>query len=171
MSPAWRLFEAVRIARRGESQILQPDDFLKQTLELFETRLDPRGSSRAAVCPPTPRAVLEQGPQAAAFEAPGEFPERSAAHGVPPRFAARQTTTMVGVCTAHAEAGKGQFCNRYRRGPIVRLPIQATSGSGTFTVPSAFWWFSRIAMIARLIATAVPLRVWTNCVPFSPGLR
>jgi hypothetical protein len=59
----------------------------------------------------------------------------------------------------------------YRRGSIVRLPIQATSGSGTVTVPSAFWWFSRIAIIARLIATAVPLRVWTNCVPFSPGLR
>jgi hypothetical protein len=68
-------------------------------------------------------------------------------------------------------AGKDQFFSRYRRGSIVRLPIQATSGSGTFTVPSAFWWFSRIAMIARLIATAVPLRVWTNCVPFSPGLR
>jgi hypothetical protein len=54
---------------------------------------------------------------------------------------------------------------------MTSLPIQGTSGVGTVTVPSAFWWFSRIAMIARLIATAVPLSVCTNCVPFSPGRR
>jgi hypothetical protein len=55
--------------------------------------------------------------------------------------------------------------------PMTVFPIQGMSGSGTRTVPSACWWFSRIAIMARLIATAVPLRVWAKDVPFSPGLR
>ncbi len=36
-------------------------------------------------------------------------------------------------------------------------------------LPSDCWWFSSRAIMARVIATAVPLSVWTNCVPFLSG--
>ena len=46
-------------------------------------------------------------------------------------------------------------------GPILSLPTHGRSTSGTTTLPSACWQFSRIATSARVHATAVPLSVWT----------
>ena len=48
--------------------------------------------------------------------------------------------------------------SRYR-GWIVSLPMNGRSTSGTVMEPSACWWFSRMAIMARLIAMAVPLSV------------
>ena len=44
------------------------------------------------------------------------------------------------TCAAAAAGDRPKSNPDYRRnGVIVRLPIQATSGSGTVTVPSAVW--------------------------------
>ena len=51
---------------------------------------------------------------------------------------------------------------------MTSLPTQARSAAGTEMDPSACWLFSRTAIRARLIARAVPFRVWTKRVPFSP---
>ncbi len=59
----------------------------------------------------------------------------------------------------------------YLSGTMRSFPISERSAGGTAIEPSACWWFSRMAIIARLIAIAVPLSVWTNCVPFSPLTR
>ena len=47
------------------------------------------------------------------------------------------------------------------------VPTYGTSASGTRTLPSGCWWFSRIATSQRVVAS-VPLRVAAVCgLPFS----
>ena len=50
--------------------------------------------------------------------------------------------------------------------PIFLIPIHFLGTSGMTMLPSGCCWFSRRAITARVIATAVPLSVWTKCVPF-----
>ena len=57
--------------------------------------------------------------------------------------------------------------NTHADGSNLSTPRKGRSAAGTFTEPSAFWWFSRIATIMRGIATSVPLRVATAFVPLS----
>ena len=58
---------------------------------------------------------------------------------------------------------RAKFCKYYA---IRSVPTHFCSTSGTRMLPSACWQFSRMAINARETATAVPLSVWTNCVPF-----
>ncbi len=73
--------------------------------------------------------------------------------------AARRSTAGL-RCAAGSYASCG--------GRSTSLPSQGRSTSGTTTEPSGRWWFSRMAISARVTATAVPLSVCTKWVPFSP---
>ena len=46
--------------------------------------------------------------------------------------------------------------------PITFVPIYGTSSSGTVTVPSAFWKFSKIAATVLPTARPEPFNVCTN---------
>jgi hypothetical protein len=74
----------------------------------------------------------------------------------------------VDACVRHqyVQPKRAQSSSRLR--PMRSLPTHFWSTSGTMIEPSACWQFSRMAISARLMATAVPLRVWTKFVPFSP---
>src|SRR5699024_1776371 len=72
--------------------------------------------------------------------------------------------------TAEGEEGTGGERARQRGSSFCTPPRYGRSAAGTWTEPSACWWFSSRATIHRVVAN-VPLTVATGVVPDSPRVR